>query len=164
MIYRKAVREDIDAICKIITSAIAEMELHNIFQWDSVYPAKEDFLSDIENNTLFVGTADDDIAVVYAVSKEYDEQYSNGNWQYPDSDFRVIHRLCVAPKYQHKGIAGQTLAHIENELRKSRIDSVRLDVFTENPFALSLYRTHGYTEVGNANWRKGRFLLMEKHL
>ncbi|MBO4864942.1 MAG: GNAT family N-acetyltransferase [Ruminococcus sp.] len=164
MIYRKAIREDIDAICEIITSAIAEMELHNIFQWDSLYPSRDDFISDIENNTLFVGTADGDIAVVYAVSKDYDEQYSNGNWQYPDSDFRVIHRLCVAPKFQHKGIAGKTLAHIEDELRKNKIDTIRLDVFTENPFALSLYRARGYTEVGTAHWRKGSFLLMEKHL
>lgn len=97
----------------------------------------------ILKNTLFVGAEDGDIAIVYAVNKECDEQYHNGKWHYPDSDFRVIYRFCVSPKYQHRGIAAQTLYHIEDELRKNIIDTVRLDVFTENPFALSLYRTHG---------------------
>ena len=164
MMYRKALHEDIEAISRLILDAISEMESHDIFQWDSIYPSKEDFLSDIDGNTLFVGTADSDIAVVYAVSKECDEQYINGKWRYPDSDFRVIHRLCVAPKYQNKGIASRTLAHIEDELRNVGVDTIRLDVFIENPYAMSLYISHGYIEVGTADWRKGRFLLMEKHL
>lgn len=40
----------------------------------------------------------------------------------------------------------------------------RLDAFTENPFALKLYDNLGYSRVGYADWRKGRFYLMEKYL
>lgn len=164
MTYRLADETDIVSICNIISSAITEMERNDIFQWDEIYPAKDDFLSDIRKNTLFVGTNDSDICVVFAISKECDEQYQNGKWEYPDSDYRVIHRLCVNPTYQNRGIARETLLFIEDELRSQGIETIRLDVFCNNPFALSLYRNNGYKEVGIAEWRKGRFLLMEKAL
>ena len=164
MEYRPAEEHDLEAICGLVRSAIAEMENNEIFQWDDVYPSKYDFLEDIKKGHLFVGVLDGDISVVFAVNKEYDAQYGNGSWKYPDSEYRVIHRLCVSPKHQHKGIAGKTLAHIEKALLKGGVEAIRLDVFCGNPFALSLYRDRGYEEVGAAEWRKGRFLLMEKHL
>lgn len=162
--YRKAEITDLDAIFELVTSAIEEMEREGIHQWDNVYPAKPDLKADIESDTLTVGIIEDDIAVIYVISKDHDEQYKNGRWQFSDSDFRVIHRLCVSPKYQHRGLAKQALSHIEDHLRNIGVDSIRLDVFTENPYALKLYRNNGYTEVGHADWRKGRFLLMEKRI
>jgi ribosomal protein S18 acetylase RimI-like enzyme len=168
MHYRLAEEQDIDSICDLIKSAIAEMERNNIHQWDEIYPTKEDFLDDIRKRTLYIGTADDSadstIAVVYAINKDSDEQYQNGTWTYPDAYYRIIHRLCVNPAFQNRGVAKETLTHIENTLRVSGIETIRLDVFTENPFALKLYRKNGYKETGTAHWRKGTFLLMEKHL
>ena len=79
-------------------------------------------------------------------------------------DNSLFHRLCVNPAYQNRGIAKDTLSHIEQELRKSNIEAVRLDAFSENPYALSLYQKAGYEKVGVADWRKGRFYLMEKRL
>ena len=164
MEYRLAEKKDIAPVCKIISSAIAEMERNNIYQWDEVYPAKEDFLSDMGFGQLYVGTKEGEVAVLYTINKDTDEQYANGTWKYPNSEFRVIHRLCVNPAFQNRGVAGETIKHIERELKASGVETIRLDVFTENPFALSLYRKNGYYEVGTADWRKGRFLLMEKHL
>ena len=168
MHYRLAEERDIDSICALIQSAIAEMERNNIHQWDEIYPAKEDFLDDIRKRTLYVGTPDDSIpdtiAVVYAINKDADEQYQNGTWDYPDSNYSIIHRLCVNPKFQNLGLAKETLTHIEDTLRDSGTETIRLDVFTDNPFALRLYRKNGYKETGTAHWRKGTFLLMEKHL
>ena len=42
--------------------------------------------------------------------------------------------------------------------------SVESDVFTENPYAIKLYEKAGYVKRGYADWRKGRFALMEKKL
>ena len=164
MQYIQAKITDIDEICRLITSAIAEMESHEIHQWDEIYPTREDFLDDIKKGNLTLGLIDGEIAVIYTISKEYDEQYQNGTWAKPDSDFRVIHRLCVNPAFQNRGIARETLNHIEKELSNIGVESIRLDVFTQNPYALSLYRHKGYREVGTAHWRKGTFLLMEKYL
>ncbi len=164
MVYRLAEEREIESIFNIVTAAIVEMENNGIFQWDSIYPLKEDFLNDIQEKTLYVGLLDQDIPVVFTINKECDEQYQNGSWRYPNAEYRIIHRLCVDPKYQNKGIAKEVLDHIENELRQSGVESIRLDVFCYNPYALSLYRNKGYEEVGTAEWRKGKFYLMEKHL
>lgn len=162
--YRLADVKDIDEITDIISLAVKEMEKDNIYQWDEVYPTRTDFLDDIEKKYLYVGLIDEKISVVYAINMEYDVQYKNGSWEYPDSDFRIIHRLCVNPSYQNRGVAKETLNYIERELKDNGVEAIRLDVFLENPYALSLYRKNGYKEVGMANWRKGKFYLMEKHL
>lgn len=45
-----------------------------------------------------------------------------------------------------------------------KINAIRLDVFSQNPFALKLYEKCGYAKTGTVNWRKGIFYLMEKYL
>lgn len=133
IIYRKAVPNDLDEISELIKRAVKAINLAGIHQWDDIYPARDDFKDDIEKGHAYVGTIDDKIAVYYAISKEYDEQYENGDWTYTGDDFIVIHRLCVSPAYQNMGIAKHTLSHIESESIVKGAQAVKLDVFTENP-------------------------------
>lgn len=56
------------------------------------------------------------------------------------------------------------MKHIEAELRQCNIEAIRLDVFSENPYALKLYQNMGFIKTGHADWRKGRFYLMEKYI
>ena len=107
---------------------------------------------------------DGKIAVCFVLSKEYDEEYKNGKWQWPNARFCVIHRLCVSPNFQNRGIAAETLKYIENLCKSQGYDSIRLDCFTENPYSRKLYDKAGYSVVGYADWRKGRFELREKKL
>lgn len=162
--YRIANIDDLDDISRIVNNAVKQLEHEKIYQWDSIYPTKEDFRKDIKKNQLYTGIINDKIVVVYALNKNCDEQYRNGEWQYIGDNYNVIHRLCVSPDCQNKGIAHKTLLHIESELRVLGIEAIRLDAFCENPYALKLYSNNGYQKVGIANWRKGRFLLMEKLL
>ena len=160
--YAKATLNDIEEICTIVHNAIDVMEQHNIFQWDDLYPIKEDFQEDVDKGWLSVGLVNSQIAVVYAINQEYEKEYENGKWKYKEEPFFIVHRLCVNPIFQNKGIAKSTLLHIENQLTSKGIHVIRLDVFSNNPFAIRLYRSLGYSEVGYADWRKGRFFLMEK--
>ena len=162
--YRTANIDDLDDIFRIVQNAVKQMEHEKIYQWDSIYPTKEDFGDDIMKNQLYIGIINDQIVVVYALNKECDEQYENGEWQYIGDNYNVIHRLCVLPDYQNKGIAHATLLHIEDELGFIGMKAIRLDVFCENPYALKLYSNNGYHKVGIAYWRKGKFFLMEKLL
>lgn len=52
---------------------------------------------------------------------------------------------------------------MEEELNAIGIHSIRLDVFSQNPHALKLYDSMGYARTGYADWRMGRFYLMEKY-
>lgn len=162
--FRKAEMADLGEVYRLVKDAAAHMEEHNIMQWDELYPTREDLLTDIEKNQLTVGVVEGTIVVIYVLNQESEAEYENGNWQQPDEPYYVIHRLCVRPAFQNKGIGRQTLLQIEKTLRDSSIHAIRLDVFTQNPFALRLYERLGYEKTGYADWRKGRFLLMEKYI
>lgn len=161
--YRIAVIGDLKEICDLVGAAVDTMIQNQIFQWDEVYPTEQDFQKDIERGQLYVGIIEGRIAVVYVVNQECDEQYINGAWQYADAPYYVIHRLCVNPTYQNRAVARRTMLHIEEQLADRGIHAIRLDAFSENPYALRLYESLGYVRVGTADWRKGRFYLMEKY-
>ena len=141
IVYRLGTKQDLDAICLLIRQAINEMEKHEIYQWDDIYPARMDVISD-----------------------ECDEQYANGQWKYDDKNAYILHRFCVSPLFQNKGLGKTVLLHVEEQIKEMGYQSVRLDTFTENPFAQKLYLHNGYESRGYANWRKGKFDLMEKKL
>ena len=162
--FKRARQTDIDGICALVASAIIHMQEQKIFQWDEKYPTRVDFLDDLRENTLFVGTIEGKLAVTFTVNQTCDPEYDDGDWKYPDEEYRIIHRLCVNPTFQGRGVAGCTLRHIEEELRRQGIGAVRLDSFTQNPTAVALYTKNGYERTGFADWRMGRFWLMEKRL
>ncbi len=164
MNYRLATLSDIDPICSLISDAIRQMENKGIFQWDSLYPAREDFYIDINNKTLYVAEEGDKLVAIYVISQECEKEYNNCKWNNPDEAACIIHRLCVAPSFQNKGIGKRVLTHIEEQAVQLSYTSIRLDAFTQNPYALKLYINSGYEERGFADWRKGRFILMEKTL
>lgn len=162
--YRKATLHDLEEINCLVTHATDVLIKNGILQWDEIYPTKEDFRVDINNDQLYIGLMDEQIVVVYTLNQECEEEYQNGHWKYPDIPFYIVHRLCVHPDFQNQGIGKQTLLHIEAELLKIDIHAIRLDVFSNNPFSLKLYNSLNYSKVGHVDWRKGRFYLMEKYL
>ena len=164
MIYSKADKTQTEEVFSVFSAAIQNMELQGIHQWDEIYPDKPTIADDIIRNQMYIGKIDNRIAVCFVLSEEYDEEYKNGCWQHPDSRFCVIHRLCVNPEFQNKGIASETMKYIENLCKSGGYDSIRLDCFTENPYSRRLYDKTGYSVVGYANWRKGRFELREKKI
>lgn len=162
--YRKGTKDDLKAIDTLVSDAIRHMESQGIMQWDENYPTHEDFRRDIESGNLYVGCDKEKLAVVYVLNQEFDDAYKTGKWQDESKSFHIIHRLCVNPKYQNQGIARMALECIESDLKKAGVDAVRLDVFTENPYALKLYTGCGFQTVGKVKWHKGDFYLMEKYL
>lgn len=162
--FRKATQDDLDSVFRVYLDAIAEMDRNNIPQWDELYPDREILEEDISKNQLFLGTTDGGIACAYVINSECDEEYDSGDWRYPYASFGVIHRLCVNPVFQNKGVGKLAIEHIEAELKAEGIETIRLDAFTLNPYAMRLYDKLGYVKVGTVDWRKGRFWLLEKKL
>ncbi|SFD04380.1 GNAT family N-acetyltransferase [Butyrivibrio sp. YAB3001] len=162
MHYRLATMGDLTEICSMIEAAKQLMAEQGIEQWDEIYPVCEDFEEDIKKETLYLAINDDLLAAIYVISEEFDDEYLKCEWE--NKKPCIIHRFCVSPVFQHNGIGNAVLSHIEKQLIEAGYDSVRLDVFTQNPYALRLYEKNGYVQRGIADWRKGRFLLMEKKL
>lgn len=164
MKMRKAELEDLNIIIEIFRNAINAMDDNNIHQWDEIYPTSTILEQDILKKQMYVGIKDDTIVSVVVVNNEFDDQYKNGNWQYDNKKFVVVHRVCVNPIYQNQKIGKNTMIMIEDLLQKEGIQSIRLDAFSLNPYALKMYETLGYQKVGETNWRKGLFYLFEKKL
>lgn len=164
MEYRLGTKKDIDNIWQLIQAAIEEMERHGIHQWDELYPIREDFEADINKHTLYVVYEGNELVAIYVISAECDEAYKNGNWENADEKAYILHRFCVNPNLQNRGIGKTVLAHMENQVKHMGYESIRLDVYTKNPYAQRLYLHNGYEARGFADWRKGRFDLMEKKL
>ena len=160
MDYRLATIDDFEEIIVMYLSAIDAMNAEGIMQWDDIYPTADDIRKDIDTQEMYVGLKDSRICVAYTINKESDGQYQNAAWE-GGINYIVVHRLCVAPEFQHQHIARETMLHIHNECKGYGIKAVRLDAFTENPYALALYENLGYKKRGEAVWRKGRFCLYE---
>lgn len=164
IIVRKAMISELAEINDIFINAIDIMDKNNIPQWDEVYPDIKTLREDIIKKQMFACEIDEQIASVFVLNNEFDEEYVSGDWKYADETFNVVHRLCVNPLFQNQGIAKQTMCIIERLLVDINIQSIRLDAFSLKPYALKLYENLGYKKVGEVNWRKGLFYLYEKKL
>ena len=162
--YRPARPEDLDEIMALIRAAIENMERRGIHQWCEYYPTRDDFAQDIAGGALRAGVVDGRIALIYALNHDCDAEYFACSWAQPERPWLVLHRLCVHPDFQGGGLAGQALRRIFREARDSGARSLRLDVFSQNPAALHLYTKAGFAPTGHADWRMGRFIIMEKLL
>lgn len=157
-----ACHEDLDEVFAMFRAAIDEMNLQGIPQWDEIYPDRDILSHDIIVGQLFVGRIQGKIVCAYVLNNDCDGEYHLGDWKYPMEYARIVHRLCVHPNYQRRGIARSTMLYIEQQARKLGARSIRLDAFTLNPHALRLYENLGYNRTGMVTWRKGDFYLMEK--
>ena len=162
--FMLAQKEDLDKVLAMFTDAINEMNRNGIDQWDNIYPDRNILQDDIIKKQLYIGLSEGTVVSTYVINQECDEQYINGKWKYSNSTYYVIHRLCVNPLFQNQRIGTLTMLHIENEIRKMGIDTIRLDAFTLNPYAVKMYEKLGYLKIGFAHWRKGIFYLMEKKI
>lgn len=69
-----------------------------------VYPSQEFLIHSIENNHLYIGEINENIAACMAVNHEYNDGYQKISWSVKakDSELFVIHALGVHPEYSGK--------------------------------------------------------------
>ena len=164
IVVRKANITDLRNICDIYSAAILVMDDNHIHQWDTLYPNEDLLKNDILKNQMYIAEIENQIASVFVLNQENDTEYDNGNWKYKDSAFMVVHQLCVNPHFQNQRVGTKTMQTLEKMLKREGAESIRLDTFSQNPFALRMYEKLGYRRVGEANWRKGLFYLYEKKI
>lgn len=161
--FRKARPEDLAQVFTLFTDAIHTMDKDGIPQWDEVYPDERTLKEDIEHGQMYLAELEERPAAVFVLNLEYDPQYANGVWAETDS-FLVLHRLCVSPRVQNRGLGKLIVQAAEARAAALGVKALRLDAFKQNPYALRLYERMGYRIVGDVVFRKGPFFLMEKQL
>ncbi len=153
--FRKARSDEGEAIWGIYQRGVARMMALGIEHWDENYPTKELILGDLARNELYVlCDAQTDAPVVAACyNEEQDPTYASLTWRYTDGKAGVIHRLCVDPNAQGKGLGRHAVACLEAEAIAQGASLMRLDTCVKNHIALSLYDSMGYERVGLVNFR-----------
>lgn len=155
---------DVPRVMELVGRAIRDMEGKGIEQWDDVYPDASIFSMDAGFYTLrglFEGAK---LIGVFTLNEYQDEEYKDVDWELDDPAPLVLHRLCLDPEYQGKGLAKLILSHVENYARANGYRSIRLDAFNENPASLALYSKTGFEKRGMVRFRKGDFACFEKIL
>lgn len=162
--FRKAVADDLPEILLLYKAVVQNMIDSGINQWSDEYPNKQVLSEDISNGELIVAVSDGRLVGAFVMNEFADEDYYKASWQYPDLRWSVIHRLCVLPTCHRQGLATKMVEYAEQKAKSEGFESIHLDTFSGNPKALSLYHKLGYTDVGEAFWTRGRFVIMEKKL
>ena len=164
MEFSFACRDDLPEIVSLFGEATRHMDSIGIHQWDTIYPARQILLEDIEQGVLQIGTLDGQIAVVFVLDECAEADYEEADWSTHPERIIVLHRLCVHPAFQGRGVARVAMDYLEQEVRERGISTIRLDAFSQNPTALRLYESRGYHKAGEITYRKGLFYLYEKLL
>lgn len=162
--FRNAKLLDFENIKDMFQKAIKRMNEIGIDQWDELYPNEDVIKYDIEKKQMYVGYMNKILVSAAVLNQQQEPEYKGIEWKYNEGEICVIHRLCVHPYTQGQGIGKSTILFIEKTALTLRYDYIRLDVFSNNPFALSLYNSLGYEYSGDVIFRKGKFHCFEKAL
>jgi ribosomal protein S18 acetylase RimI-like enzyme len=152
----------IDDVMVIYRSATEKMNRQNIHQWDEVYPDRETIERDIRNETLYGFFLDGGLCAVQVCNEIQSPEYAQIEWAYSDERPLVLHRLCVDPSHQNKGISKKMIRYAEEYAERHGYRCIRFDAFVENPISVAIYRKMGFVESGIVKFRKGDFYCFEK--
>ena len=149
----------------LIHKAVAVMLKNDIDQWDDSYPSREIFAADIAAKTLFKITSGKEIAGIIVLNENQAPEYSAITWQDNKGRPLVVHRLCLLPAFQGKGLARKLMRFAEEYALKNKFSSIRLDTYSKNFIALNLYDSLQYRRTGDVSFRAGKtFHCFEKLL
>ena len=154
---------DLDAVMVIIHKATRHMDDQGILQWDNIYPSKSILQSDIERQHMHVIENERHIAGLITLNEDQSPEYSDVSWSYPGKAL-VVHRLTIDPEHQSKKLATKLMDFAEKEAASKGYNTIRLDAFTQNHAAVTLYERRGYRNAGTVRFRKGIFFCFEKNL
>lgn len=161
MKIRTAHSGELEVLHGIVKAATCHMDEQGIPQWDEIYPNREVLSKDVERQELHVIEVEGRVAGLVVINDDQSPEYAAIPWMHPGHAL-VVHRLTIHPKYQRKGLATRLMDFTEETAVIKCYDCIRLDAFTLNPAAFTLYESRGYRRAGTVHFRKGEFYCYEK--
>lgn len=153
------------AVRAVISACVQHMYDSGVDQWDDIYPDLHAVEKDVADGTLYVALEQARCIGAVCLSEEQDEVYGTVDWSGSEPAL-VVHRLCVSPSEQGRGVASLLMDFAEAEGARRGYASIRLDAYTGNPRAVGLYARRGYATAGQVYFprRTQPFECMEKPL
>ncbi|MDP5053031.1 MAG: GNAT family N-acetyltransferase [Congregibacter sp.] len=161
----KARKSHLQDVLEVIYASRDHLISIGISQWDNHYPNEESVLRDLTDENLYIAALADSLVGTIAFSQDQEPEYTQIQWFYPGPCL-VIHRLCVSPSHQGRGVGSSLMRFAEEYAKVNRFNSLRLDVYTGNPDAVNFYKNLGYEIVGQVMFprRTLPFYCMEKDI
>jgi ribosomal protein S18 acetylase RimI-like enzyme len=147
---------DAAAIMRILTLCVEHMRLHGIEQWDDVYPNLETVERDALSQSLFVARENGICVGSISLNEEQPVEYAPLSWSHVDGRALIVHRLCVHPEWQQRGVGRHLMNFAEGFAKRHGYVCIRLDAYTGNRRALALYERRDIEESGKRMFRDGR--------
>ncbi|MBR4080512.1 MAG: GNAT family N-acetyltransferase [Clostridia bacterium] len=166
MPFRQATLSDLTAVCDLYQAVCESMNAAGVSQWRwGEYPNEDMIRGDIALGQLYVLDGAKEIAAAACVNCTQDPEYGDVRWLFgtrPGS----FHRLAIHPAQQGKGLFRYVLAEVEAILTDRGCDCLRIDTYSENMHARSVYARCGMREAGTVRFahRPLPFICFEKPL
>lgn len=163
MVLRRAVAEDVPAVCGILGEAVKRMLAEGKRQWNENYPNETHVRADLENGVGYVLEKAGEVAGYAAVVLTGEPAYDvlNGAWL-SAGDYVVVHRIAVSGKLKGQGVGKVFMNEIESYARSLGIGSFRIDTNFDNFAMLGLLERMGFSYCGEIEYESGRRMAFEK--
>ena len=152
MIIRRANIQDIDAVERLYDAIhTTEENGKQTIGWiRGVYPVRATAEDALRRNDLFVLEDAGAICGAGIINKTQVDVYRQGNWKYeaPDDQVCVLHTLVISPDRAGRGYGRAFIAYYEQFAAEHGCTELRIDTNAKNIAARSMYKKHGYTEIG----------------
>ncbi len=149
--FRKAVRDDLDAIEQIYDhSHDAEEAGQSTTGWvRNIYPVREVAEAALERDDMYVGEAGGRIIATGVINQIQVDVYEDCDWVFkgPEEDVWVLHTLAVDPEARGSGAGPAFVRFYEDIARDAGASILRIDTNAINSRARKMYAKLGYTET-----------------
>ena len=146
MRIRQAKISDIDNIMRMYKSCVNGMIEENIDQWDDTYPNKDIIIKDIVNKTYYIYILNNTIVGGINIDSIQDKTYLDIKWDDTEDKYLVVHRLGIRKEYWNKGIGRKLMLFTESLVLEKKLNSIRLDTYSNNPIAINFYLKLGFSK------------------
>ena len=112
----------------------------------NVYPEDVYLKESVENGTMHLGFADDELAAAMIMNHACNEGYAKVQWAVDaePEEVTVFHILAILPTHSRKGYGEAMVQYVIDHGRASGQKAIRLDVLDYNFPAERLYRKKGF--------------------
>lgn len=148
---RKANLNDINKIMAIIKTTVEEMKTYNNTQWDENYPQDIHFISDIENEDLYVDEVDEELRGFICVNYVEPKEYEQLKWASKERAM-VVHRMAVNSDFRQQGVGTNLMKFADQLALENNISYLKTDTYSINTKMNSLFKKCGYKFIGEMSF------------
>ncbi|MEE0510414.1 MAG: GNAT family N-acetyltransferase [Peptococcaceae bacterium] len=150
-LFRKATRDDLDAIAAIYERTHDEEEAgHTTIGWvRNIYPTHATAEAALSRNDLFVAENNGHIVGAAIINHLQGTEYADAPWtiSVPDEAIMVLHTLVIDPAVKSHGLGSAFVAFYEQYAKANGCQALRMDTNARNRPARTLYNKLGYQEI-----------------